>query len=160
MTSGDGRFTVYASTAPNLVGSQVETAVVSNIFLYDRGDPAHGIAPSTSLVSHTPGSPTTGADGNSQAPLISGDGRFVVYESTASNLVAGQTGPRQVLNVFLYDRQSDTTTLVSHQARSPEATGNGDSETENLTGFGFSAAGGDFLIFKSRATDLVQGQSG
>jgi Tol biopolymer transport system component len=59
---------------------------------------------------------TRGADGGSSngltgVPQISGDGRFVAYESDASNLVEGDANGST--DVFLYDLQSAVTTLVS-----------------------------------------------
>src|SRR5205085_7373096 len=49
LTSADGRFTVYTSTAANQVPGQVDTAVASNVFLYDR------LTGTAVLVSHAPG---------------------------------------------------------------------------------------------------------
>jgi Tol biopolymer transport system component len=158
MTSADGRFTVYTSTAPNLVPGQAATAVASNVFLYDRQ------AGTTTLVSHTAASATTGADGSSQNPQISSDGHFIVYESTADDLVAGQAGPHGQDNVFLYDATTGRNTLVSHEAGSPSTAANGSSTTQDTTGFGSGGSSaqpsGQFLLFSSYATDLVSGQAG
>src|SRR5215468_1581185 len=51
-------------------------------------------------------------NGNSVAPVVSPDGRFVLFSSSASDLVPGdngQLGP----DLFLRDRASNTTALVS-----------------------------------------------
>jgi Tol biopolymer transport system component len=154
LNSADGRFTVYTSTAANLVPGQVDTAVASNVFLYDRQ------TGTTTLVSHTPGSATTGADGNSDFPRISSDGSFVVYESSAGNLVAGQAGARGQENVFLFDAVHGTNTLVSHQFQSLTTAANAPSLTFYTTGFGFGPSTGQFLLFSSSATDLIPGQGG
>ncbi len=50
-------------------------------------------------------------NGNSWAPAISADGRFVAFESEASNLVAEDTN--EVSDVFVHDRQTLQTTRVS-----------------------------------------------
>jgi Tol biopolymer transport system component len=154
LTSADGRFTVYASTAPNVVPGQVDTAVASNVFLYDRQ------TGTTTLVSHLPGSGTNGADGNCVNPRISGDGRFIAYESDAPNLAAGQTGPRGYFNVFLYDQLTGVNTLVSHRFGDPTTAGDETSETFYTTGFGLGANTGRFLLFTSNADDLVANQQG
>jgi hypothetical protein len=50
-------------------------------------------------------------DGDSRAPSISADGRWLAFESTATNLVPGDTNG--VSDVFVRDRQSGTTERVS-----------------------------------------------
>ncbi len=154
LNSADGRFTVFTSTAPNLVAGQVHTAVVQNVFLYDRQ------TDSVTLVSHTPGSPLAEADRNSQNPRVSSDGRYVVYDSTASDLVTGQTGARGLDNVFLYDRTTGTNTLVSHRFGAAATAGSGNSTTAFATGFSFGPNATRFFLFTSDAPDLVAGQTG
>ena len=65
----------------------------------------------TTLVSHTPG----GASGNlwstTAAVSVSADGRFVAFESRASDLVTGDTNGMQ--DIFVYDRTTDTVERVS-----------------------------------------------
>src|SRR5579859_5646886 len=53
-----------------------------------------------------------GGDGDSIAPVISPDGRYVVFSSEANDLVPGGNS-RSVLNVYLRDRTANTTMLVS-----------------------------------------------
>ncbi len=63
--------------------------------------------------------PPAGGGGDSVVPIISPDGRYVLFASTANNLVsAGTNGPLPLLfpsrlNVFLRDRTNPTTSLVS-----------------------------------------------
>jgi hypothetical protein len=154
LISADGRVTVFTSTAPNLIDDQVDTALASNIFTYDVQ------AQTTSLISHVPDNDTTGANGDSLNPRISSDGRFIVYESAASDLVTGQTGPRGQYNVFLYDGMTGTNTLISHRFGSDTIAANDSSTTSYTTGFGFGLNGTRYFLFSSNATDLVEGQSG
>jgi Tol biopolymer transport system component len=160
LTSYDGRFVVYSSTATNAVAGQVNEAVGSNVFLYDR------LHKTTTLVSHVPGSAATAADGSSDAPRISSDGRYVAYESTAPDLVPGQAGPRGQENVFLYDTAMGTNTLVSGTydpstgSASLTVTANDASATVDTTGFGFGPDSGRFLLFESFASDLAANQDG
>jgi hypothetical protein len=154
MNSADGRFTAYATIAANVVAGQVDSTLATNVFLHDQQ------TGTTTLISHTPGSLTTGADGDSDTPRISGDGRFIAYTSLATNLVPGQSGPPGQTNVFLYDRTTGTNTLVSHRFDSATTTGNYGSYTSNTTGFGFNINPGRFLLYDSVATDLVAGHNG
>ncbi|HEY2739286.1 MAG TPA: hypothetical protein VGK45_12845, partial [Thermoanaerobaculia bacterium] len=150
--SADGRWVAFASTASNLVAGQVETLIQNSItapdvFLWDRDS---GVI---SLVSHQPGLPTTAAGGC--WPInglgISADGNRVVFGSSAPNLVAGQSGGSSPGDVFLYDRATDTNTLVSHASGSvTTATG--------LTSNSVLSADGSWVAFTSAATNLVAGQ--
>ena len=54
---------------------------------------------------------TASANGPSDVPAVSGDGRFVIFRSFASNVVAGVTSPPP--NIYLYDRLSGSNTLLS-----------------------------------------------
>jgi sugar lactone lactonase YvrE/Tol biopolymer transport system component len=93
------------------------------------------------------------AAGSSADASVSADGRYVAYESTATNLVADQASGAITSNVFLFDRLNQTTTLVSQDAANPKAGGNADSFSAVLS------SNGHFLYYLSRATDLVSGVS-
>jgi hypothetical protein len=58
---------------------------------------------------------------------VSADGRWIVFVSAAPHLVAGQVDTNGATDVFLHDRVSGTTTLVSHVPGAPTTTGNRDS---------------------------------
>jgi Tol biopolymer transport system component len=89
------------------------------------------------------------AAGSSNDASVSADGRYVAYESTATNLVANQASGAITSNVFLFDRLNQATTLVSHDAANPAAGGNADSFSAVLS------SNGHFLYYLSRATDLA-----
>jgi Tol biopolymer transport system component len=86
--SADGRFVAFQSDADNLVSGDTNKA--TDVFVRDTcvGAPA-GCTPSTTLLSLT----LAGVQGNgpSFTPVISGDGRFVAFISSASNLAPGDT---------------------------------------------------------------------
>ena len=65
------------------------------------------------LVSSNAGS-TGSAAGSSDSPVISGDGRFVVYRSYATNLIAGDTSPPP--NIYRFDRLTGSNSLLSAAA--------------------------------------------
>ena len=82
--SADGRYVAFASDATNLVAGDTNNR--TDIFLRDR------TAGTTVLLSRATGVGAPVANGFSQMPRISADGRFVSFRSTASNLVAGVPG--------------------------------------------------------------------
>ena len=98
---------------------------------------------STRLISRA----LDGASGNesSGGPSVSTDGTLIAYSSHASDLVAGDDN--DAYDVFVYDRRADQTTRVSLDVdgESPD----GDSYASQL------AAGGRYVVFLSRASDLV-----
>src|SRR5207247_916970 len=97
----------------------------------------------------------TEGDDASLGSALSADGRFVAFDSDASDLVAGDTNG--VSDVFVHDRQTGTTERVS--VASGGAQGNGSS---GLIGFAFPpalSADGRFIAFVSFATNLVAGDT-
>ncbi len=99
--SGDGRFVVFDSRATNLVVG--DTNQVSDIFLRDI------VAGVTRRISVS--SSGAQANGASTFPEISENGRFVVFHSSATNLVPAAHWPQW--RVFLHDTLTGTTTCVS-----------------------------------------------
>src|SRR5262245_49069172 len=91
--------------------------------------------------------------GRSMKPGLSADGRWVVFQSDAPNLVPGDGDNR--IDVFVRDRVTGTTTLVSKSTAGVK--GNLDS------GYPFNNAGpavsanGRFVAFYSVASNLVPG---
>jgi Tol biopolymer transport system component len=110
------------------------------------------IQPVTVLSSQLP--PSSGGNGDSVAPIVSGDGRYVVFASSANNLPANGSNylavmPAQ-LNVFLRDRVSQSTILVSVNAAGTGG-GSGDSIPRGIS------TNGQFVLFESAADNLVAG---
>jgi Tol biopolymer transport system component len=104
------------------------------------------------------------ADGTSESPSISADGRFVVFVSLASNLVAGDrsncvgsAGMYHCEGVFLRDRLAGTTELVS------VSRDGGQSITAATSPYAMSSpsisADGRFVAFVSSAPNLVAGDT-
>src|SRR5581483_3325386 len=146
--SADGRFVVFLSTSENLIPGLVEDKVTANVFLYDRA------AKTTTLVSHAVGSTTTAANGDSFVPCISGDGRYVVYWTFATNVIANQNDSGDSTpDVFVYDRTTGTNRLVSHIPGAPNTTADSNSYDPTIS------FDGRFISFTSAATNLVTGQS-
>ncbi|MGA2218860.1 MAG: hypothetical protein ABSG51_12280 [Terracidiphilus sp.] len=93
--SAGGRFIAFASLANNLVpGDTFPANGWKDIFVHDtcNGAPTSCAASTVRVsVTNTPGFATE-ANNVSDFPLISGDGHYVVFMSSSTNLVAGVTG--------------------------------------------------------------------
>ena len=72
------------------------------------------------------------ANGDSFAPALSSDGRYVAFSSAATNLVDGDTNDAN--DIFIRDRQANTTTRVSVGFDGSQA--NGGSDQPSLSGDG------------------------
>ncbi len=134
--SADGRFVTFESDAANLVPN--DTNGQTDVFVHDR------LTAATSRVSLGPGgAQATGGDSFSRA--LSADGRFVAFESRATNLVPNDTNGQT--DVFVHDRLTAVTSRVS--VGPGGAQGNGFSFNTALS------ADGRFVAFQSKATNLV-----
>lgn len=140
--SRNGRYVAFQSTAADLLPGVEDSADMPDVFLLDTETGQRW------LVSKTPdGSP---ANGRSTPQDVSDDGRFVVFFSEASDLIAGMTGMLEgSFNVYLWDRDSDAVVLVSHGVDSPTAAGNGQSSASVLS------ADGSRIAFTSSASNLM-----
>ena len=146
--SADGRYVVFISTAPNLAPGQEDDNRAYDIFLHDR------LLGTTTLVSHAAGSPARAAGlGTFDSVEISADGRYVAFSGGGMDLVPGATGTNRFGNVYLWDRVTGTTTLVSHAAGLPGTAADGGSYGVHLS------ADGNFLVFSSDSSNLVAGQA-
>ncbi|MGD2186587.1 MAG: hypothetical protein PVI71_10685, partial [Desulfobacterales bacterium] len=110
----------------------------SDIFVHDRQ------TDSTERISSATGGAQ--ANGDSFFPAISSDGRFVAFTSEASNLVAGDTNNKA--DVFVHDRQNDTTELIIGPAEFTSGS-NIIIVAPNIS------PDGNFVGFRSDADDLV-----
>jgi len=129
---GQGRIIAYTTSASTATGPGV-------VGFIDR------LTGQNVLVSRAVGKTTAGND-TSGAVVVSPDGRFIAFESWASDLVEGDANALK--DVFLYDRFLDRLTLVSHKSNS-NASGNSISVNP------YFSADGSFVLFSSLASDLV-----
>jgi Tol biopolymer transport system component len=135
--SADGRFVAFTSDAGGLVAGDGTRAGV-----YWR-DMATG---ETRLVDVAPGA--TSSDGNGLDPKISADGRFVLFDSDATDLLGGALNGR-VVDVFRKDMVTGDVALVS-QGKDGSG-GSGDSTADSIS------ADGNLAVFTSTASNLVLG---
>ena len=106
--SDSGRYVVFESRATNLVPGDHNGLM--DVFIRDRA------AQTTRLVSVA--SDGTQADHASHNPVVSADGRYVVFDSHASNLVPGDTN--HAGDVFVRDVRTGTTRRVSVSGQGAE----------------------------------------
>jgi Tol biopolymer transport system component len=103
--SQDGRYIAYVSGAADLVAGDTNGA--ADVFVYDR------LRRLTTRVSVGPKGRQ--ANNDSSWPKLSADGRYVLFESDASNLVPGDTN--RVTDIFVRDRFAGVTERVSVDSR-------------------------------------------
>ena len=133
--SANGRFVAFMSEASTLVRRDTNDSV--DVFVHDR------LTGLTRRVSVGPGGRQ--ANGVSEFPAISGDGRRVVFYSDAPNLVRGDTN--DALDVFVRDRLAGVTRRVS--------VGTGERQADSDSFGPEISADGRHIAFASVATNLV-----
>ncbi|MEG4058914.1 calcium-binding protein [Microcoleus sp. Pol7_B2] len=139
--SADGRFVAFSSFASNLVPG--DTNNTTDVFVRDT------LANTTTRVSVDSAGNQANDVSYSYLPSISADGRFVAFESNATNLVPGDTNDTG--DIFVRDTLTNTTTRVSVDSAGNQ--GNGGSVELSMS------ADGRFVAFSSFATNLVPGDT-
>lgn len=134
--SYDGLVIAFSSKATNLVAN---TNGVGNVFIADR------VNQTVRRVSVA--FDGTQTDGESTYPSISGTGLQVAYTSRASNLVPGDTNG--VADAFVFDVPTGSTTRETVSTTGEQANG------ESYTYFPAVSADGRFIVFSSKASNLV-----
>ncbi len=154
--SANGRFIAFSSAASNLVAGDTNGA--TDMFVRDTcfGAPA-GCTPSTARVSvASDGSQGNQISGSDSRPALSSDGRFVGFDSDASNLVAGDTNAFR--DIFVRDTclgaPAGCTPSTSRVSVASDGTqGNGASVVPTIS------ADGRFVVFRSNASNLAVGDT-
>jgi Tol biopolymer transport system component len=138
--SANGRYVAFESQAKNLVPG--DTHHNCDVFVRDLS------ADVTRWVSVGAAGAVT--NGQSYFPAISADGRYVTFQSDASNLVAGDTN--RAGDVFVRDRSAHVTRRVS--------VGPGGRQANDFSyGRAAISADGRYVAFSSGATNLVAGDT-
>ena len=134
--SGDGRYVMFKSAANNLVSG--DTNVEDDIFLHDRQ--------THQTIRVNVSSDGEQANGYSQNASISQDGKFIVFESGANNLIVGDNNNKD--DAFIYNRETSEISLVS-------ITYNGLQGNESSAPTGVSKDG-RYVVFCSSSTNMVE----
>lgn len=139
VSSESGRYVAFVSDASNLVADDGNGA--HDVFVADRT--------TGTITAVSVGVSGRTADGDSHSPSISGDGRYVAFVSSASDLVAGDAAGHH--DVFVRDLVGGTTSRLSNAVSGVPA--NGDSSAPAIS------LDGSTVAFSSLASDLVAGDS-
>ena len=132
--SGDGRYVAFDSDSPSLVPG--DTNRVRDVFVYDRDN--------GTLERVSQGVGGKQANGDSQRPTLSSDGRYVAYWSAADNLVEGDTN--RTTDCYVHDRQTHETIRIDLGPDNVQA--NGECARPVISG------DGKLVAFESAATNL------
>lgn len=135
----NGRYVAFASEATNLVANDANDA--SDVFVFDRFNRT------LQCVSLTSTGMTASAA--SEYPSISPEGKSIVFQSSAGNLVLGDTNG--VADLFVRERMNGSIVLASVNPGGGPANG--------ASSNGVLSASGRFLAFQSEATNLVPGDN-
>ena len=137
--SADGRYVVFRSDAPNL--ARHDTNHAQDIFVRDLiAHTTHRVSISTAGVQ---------ANGRSDEPAVSADGRYVAFSSTATNLAPRDTNGAS--DIFVRDLATGVTRRVSLSSRGRQA--NAECSAPQLTRHG------RYVVFSSPASTLVPGDT-
>jgi hypothetical protein len=139
--SADGRYVVFSASSYNLVPGDAQYGF-EDVFLHDNQ------TRTTERISVS----SSGVPGNEASYYgvdVSADGRYVVFASKASNLVAGDNNVKW--DIFLRDRQAGTTQRVSVSSAGAQA--NGNSWQPRISD------DGSLIVYTSEATNLVSGDT-
>jgi len=137
--SADGKFVAYQSFADNLIPDDLNEG--GDVFVRDL------TANTTERVSEFTGNYE--AEGDSQRPSISADGRYVAFDSDDWDLVWGDTNDS--FDVFVNDRTTTVTTRVSVDDSGTQ--GRGDSFRPSIS------ADGRYVAFYTEASNFVPGDT-
>jgi hypothetical protein len=147
--SADGRFVAFNTYAYNLEAPRRPTCgfpeSCTALYLYD------GQTGTIERVARGIGG--SEPNGASYAPYVSGDGRFVAFESSASNLVSGDTN--QVRDVFVWDRVTRTTARVNVASDGTQALS--DAGSHGAVAHPVVSDDGRWVAFISTSSNLAPG---
>lgn len=148
--SSDGQYVAFESRASNLV--EGDTNNIPDVFVHDR------VSNMTERVSIS----SAGVEQNNSVwsygqISISGDGRFVAFDSLANNLVDNDTNNRT--DVFVHDRLNKTTELVSVSSTGEQGARHPWLSTLVSSWRPSISADGRYIAFASCAPNLIVGDT-
>jgi Tol biopolymer transport system component len=134
--SADGRYVAFSSPASNLVPG--DTNGWEDVFVHD-------MQTGTTVRVSVNSSGAQGTSGSSNKPSISGNGRYVVFSSTAMGLVSGDTS--DFGDIFRHDLQTGETIRVSVDSTGVQSNQGADDPS--------ISADGRLVVFDSYSSNLV-----
>jgi Tol biopolymer transport system component len=150
----DGQWVAFESVSnpSNTLTTDTLPSGQSNIFLHKTclGQDSTCVK-GTALISRADPSFHAAPNNNSVTPAVSAGGRFVAFQSDATNLIPGGVN-NGFPNIFRHDPVTGTTVLISQSTS--HALPNNDSQVPAIS------ASGRFVAFRSPATNLVSNVTG
>ncbi|MAS94431.1 MAG: hypothetical protein CMO55_14625 [Verrucomicrobiales bacterium] len=140
--SDDGTLVVFATDSANVVTDDFNT--FSDVFLHSVGS----VPASTVRISMDFNDEETNGDSNN--PVIAGNGLYVAFDSDASDLVDGDANDAR--DVFIYDIFNDQTQIVSLTTNR--------SQVDQPSSFPTISGNGRFVGFTSASPDFDNRYSG
>lgn len=137
-----GAVVAFRSASTNLISGVIDGNSAADLFLYDVA------AGTTALASRSAASATTVANGASDAAVLSADGLYLAFTSLGTNLVTGQSEWNSSTDVFVHNRSTGSTVLVSRNGTSAVTTSNGFSDQPAIS------ADGSWIAFRTTGTNL------
>lgn len=142
--TSDGRYVVFSSVATDLIPGDTGTR---DVFLRD-------LQAGTTIRLSTNSAGTGGGNGGSDIPLIDRGGRFVVFNTAATNM-STLPDTNELLDIFIYDLKTGTKKLITVNAAG-NATGAGISPAFTDHGVQYViSTNGRYVVFTSQSGDLV-----
>ncbi len=135
--SGDGRYVAFTSDTSNFAANTTNNEY--DVFVKDLQTGA--------LVRASHSLTNTDGNGESIGAAVSADGELVAFESTATNLSAGDTNGQR--DIFVWQRSSGAVTNLTEG-------GNGTSRNVDVA---YDAGWGGYAVFESSATNLIAGKT-
>lgn len=140
--SADGRFVLFLSFSTNLTNHS-DSNNLEDLYLFDSDNGT------MTLISAAAGPTLQSGNGGVVFVSMSTDGRYVAFDSTSTNLVAGHTDTNNASDVFYYSHPDQTLQLLSRSELSPTSAANLRSANPMI------APDGSSVLFSSQATDLI-----
>jgi Tol biopolymer transport system component len=147
--SANGRYVAFSSLASNLVRG--DTNGMSDVFVRDLRT---GRTVRASLTSHGAQARCNQSGCESTEPALSANGRFVAFESSATNLVPRDTN--RTADVFVRDLRRGRTERVDVSSSGRQSAND---RTNNGSNAPVISASGRFVAFHSYAPNLVRGDT-
>jgi Tol biopolymer transport system component len=139
--SADGRYVLFSSSASNLVSG--DTDGLADLFVRDR---LNGTTTRVDVTSS--GTQISGATSGDVWGKISADGKFVVFESEATNLPTG-TVQSSTTHIYLHNMQTGTTTMVDIGVGGAMPNSSTYDHSVDIS------ADGRYIVFTASSTNLV-----
>lgn len=151
--SPEGRFLLFKSNATNLAAGITDSnGAADDVFLFDR------VTGGVELISRRPAPASATGNAGSYCGWLSSDARWVYFLSSAGDLVAGMTDASSEVDLFLRDRSSGETRLVTRRWDAPAISAGGAPDQPDpfqVSGRGIAAADASLFYFTTDEPSLV-----